>query len=494
MWEVSSQHSIKSRLNLDGCTFTNNTNKCGEGGALSIKSQQKSVAKIRKSEFHGNRANGFGDALTVAILSNVTINSSIFLMNSANIGVLKYIAIESRITGRECVYKNNTANLAGGVMAMDQLSLFYDHQSQFYNNKAKLGGVMYAVRSELALRCNRTFFDNQAAESGGVIYVLQSLQDVEFYGRCNLMQYNSARTGGAIYAVESTLYVVSSQVLSIKLNAASDSGGDLYLYRSTLSSGYASITNISDNKAKGNGGGIHAINSMIVCTQSYCRGSGWPFQTLLFFTNNNASKGGGLHMESAAQLRLLKVNDNIHLRKDKLNTSIYFTSNTAHYGSAVYVVDETYFDVCGGDHSTINSTVTSNAGCFIQVFSEATALAEKSSIISIEFINNEHNSTINSTIVFGGLLDRCIPDPRAKVVANGYVQNSKEVDGVTYLKLISNLNNTDYISSLPVRMCYCTPDYQPDCSYEPPTTHVKKGENFNVSLVAVDQVNHTLKL
>ena len=481
--------TFKSKLNLDGCTFTNNTSKCGEGGALSI--QQKSVAKIRKSEFHGNRANGFGGALIIAILSNVTINSSIFLMNSANKGGVLYIAIESQITGRECVYKNNTANLAGGVMAMDQLSLFYDHQSQFYNNKAKLGGVMYAVRSGLALS-NSIFFDNQAAESGGVIYVLQSLQDVEFYGRCNLT-YNSARTGGAIYAVESTLYVVNGQVLSIKLNSASDSGGGLYLYRSTLSSGYASITNISDNKAKGNGGGIHAINSMIVCTQSYRRGSGWPFQTLLFFTNNNASKGGGLHMESAAQLRLLKVNDNIHLRKDKLNTSIYFTSNTAHYGSAVYVADETYFDVCGGDHSTINSTVTSNAGCFIQVFSEATALAEKSSIISIEFINNEHNSTINSTIVFGGLLDRCIPDPRAEIVANGYVQNSKEVDGVTYLKFISNLNDTDYISSLPVRMCFCTPDYQPDCSYEPPTIHVKKGENFNVSLVAVDQVNHTLK-
>ncbi len=129
------------------------------------------------------------------------------------------------------MYKNNTSNLAGGIMAMDQLSLFYDHQSQFYNNKTKLGGVMYAVRSELA-RSNSTFFDNQAAESGGVIYVLQSLQDVEFYGRCNFT-YNSACIGGAIYAVESTLYVVSSQVLSIKLNATSDSGGGLYLYRSS---------------------------------------------------------------------------------------------------------------------------------------------------------------------------------------------------------------------------------------------------------------------
>ena len=130
---------------------------------------------------------------------------------------------------------------------------------------------------------------------------------------------------------------VNGQLLSIKLNAANNSGGGIYLFRSTLSCEYGSITNISCNEAKGNGGGIHAINSIIVCTQSYRKGSTWPFQTLVFLINNGEEKGGGIYMESAYQLRLQKVNNNINLREDRLNTSIYFESNSAQYGSAAYV-------------------------------------------------------------------------------------------------------------------------------------------------------------
>ena len=36
------------------------------------------------------------------------------------------------------------------------------------------------------------------------------------------------------------------------------------------------------------------------------------------------------------------------------------------------------------------------------------------------------------------------------------------------------------------------PDNQPNCNYDPYITEVDKGESFNVSLVAVDQVNHTM--
>ena len=54
------------------------------------------------------------------------------------------------------------------------------------------------------------------------------------------------------------------------------------------------------------------------------------------------------------------VKDKLHLHEDKLNTSIYFTSHSAQYGSADLVADETYFDVCGGDQSTVSSTVTSS--------------------------------------------------------------------------------------------------------------------------------------
>ena len=40
--------------------------------------------------------------------------------------------------------------------------------------------------------------------------------------------------------------------------------------------------------------------------------------------------------------------------------------------------------------------------------------------------------------------------------------------------------------------CFCTTDSEPDCSYQPPPIKVIKGETFNVSLVAVDQVNHSV--
>ena len=76
------------------------------------------------------------------------------------------------------------------------------------------------------------------------------------------------------------------------------------------------------------------------------------------------------------------------------------------------MADETYFDVCSGIYSVSNSTVTSNAICFIQVFSEATTLTKKSSNVSIGFITYDYNSTIGSTVIFGGLLDQCVPDPR----------------------------------------------------------------------------------
>ena len=480
--------TLKSSLNIDSCIFINNTNLCGGGGALSV--QYKSVAKIRKSEFHGNRANGSGGALAIIILSNVTIESSRFLTNSAHFGGVMQIAVESEIAERNCIYENNLAEKAGGVVSLDQSSLFYDHHGQFFNNSAlAAGGVFYAVRSKLTL--SHSFISyNQAMGGGGVMYLRQCQQGVTFYESSSLT-HNYGGDGGAVYAVESTLYVSSGQQLTMKFNRASRSGGGMYIYRSSLRSGYASITNISYNKANLNGGGICATNSLIVCTQSYLKRRTWPFQTLMLFANNSANKlGGGLYLESASQLRLQKVGDDVSLRKDEVNTSIYFISNSAQDGSAIYVDDETYFETCGGSYSVIYNIVTTNTECFFQVFSEATALNKKLSTASIQFITTDNSF---STIIFGGLLDRCAPDPGAEIYTDGYGQNSKEIDGMTYLKLISNINDTDYISSLPVRVCFCTPSSQPDCSYEPPIVHVKKGESFNVSLVAVDQVNHTLK-
>ena len=483
-------------LIIKNSTFTNNTSEAGDGGALSI--QQRSVTHIHSSEFCGNSAKSYGGALFIVESHNNTINSSKFLNNSATKGGVVYSIQGSMIATTESIFGWNSAKLSGGVMSLDQETRLQDNHSLFIHNRATTGGVLYHVRSGLTLQ-DSIFSLNQATESGGAMYILQNKREVIFSGYCNLT-HNSAGTGGAIYAIDSTLLIAPGYTslstiimiirLSLAYNEARDSGGGIYLYRSILFSliPLGSIVNISSNKAANNGGGIHAINSLITCMESYRRLNNWPYQNLMIFANNSAQKGGGLYLESAAQLRLEKVNDFLNPRKIKLNTSIYFTSNIAEYGAAIYVADETYFDVCRGRYSVIKSTATSNAECFVQVFSSSLALAAESSAANIEFTTNDDE---NYTVIFGGLLDRCIPDPRrAEILHTGPV--SKEIDGFTYLKLISNIVDSKQISSLPVRVCFCTPDGNPSCSYEPPTIHVKKGESFNLTLVAVDQVNHTI--
>ena len=50
----------------------------------------------------------------------------------------------------------------------------------------------------------------------------------------------------------------------------------------------------------------------------------------------------------------------------------------------------------------IKSTVTSKADCFIQVFSGIAILVQRSDAPNIDFRN-----FTSSTVIFGGLLDRC---------------------------------------------------------------------------------------
>ena len=49
------------------------------------------------------------------------------------------------------------------------------------------------------------------------------------------------------------------------------------------------------------------------------------------------------------------------------------------------------------------------------------------------------------------------------------------------------------ISSLPVSVCFCNNQGQPDCHHQPPAIHVKNGETFTLSLVALDQADHPVE-
>lgn len=63
---------------------------------------------------------------------------------------------------------------------------------------------------------------------------------------------------------------------------------------------------------------------------------------------------------------------------------------------------------------------------------------------------------------------------------------------ITIHKLRSNYIIPDSLSSQPVRVCICTSEGSPDCDLGLPHVSVKKGEALRVSLVAVDQANHSI--
>ena len=59
------------------------------------------------------------------------------------------------------------------------------------------------------------------------------------------------------------------------------------------------------------------------------------------------------------------------------------------------------------------------------------------------------------------------------------------------LSFFTDMNNTE-ISSDPVCVCFCR-NNQPDCGYQPLPIEIEKGKKFNLTIAAVDQVNHTLR-
>ena len=111
-------------------------------------------------------------------------------------------------------------------------------------------------------------------------------------------------------------------------------------------------------------------------------------------------------------------------------------------------------------------------------------------VINILFFGN--TASEQGANIFGGLLDRCIPSPFAEVYGR-LEAPPPHYSGISYLGDITNTTALlDTISSPPVRVCFCRSESEPDCSYQPPITKVKKGEAFTVPLVAVDQVNHSV--
>ena len=441
------------------CQFDNN--KAEYGGVLRSFS---SNVTIMDSQLIANNAT-FGGVI-LSFNSNLTLNQTEFSNNKADVAGAVLVAAATTIVsqGSLLVSKNSASEF--GVMYLSECNGFFQGNAKFSNNF----GTLLAIYSNITFYGVVAFTDNIQLhttmasvnfQDGGALSLFQS--NVLFDGEC-LFENNHAENGGGIHSIESNLFVGGS--MTLVHNQALTNGGGIYLSQSELSCGQQSILNITSNTATNRGGGIHAIGSIVRSTTID--------ESNLRIVNNSAKAGGGLYLETDAKLYIHKLTD-----INGGDQAVHFINNMAEYGGAVYVDDHT---------NTATCTVKSME-CFFRVVYNSYIIVAPN-IATISFQQN-HAISAGSNL-FGGLLDRCIVSPFARL--NIYAINAyrHRVDGITYFRNVSTEIKSSSVSSYPTRVCQCVSNH-PNCSYhQQESIKIKKGQAFTVSLVAVDQIGQSV--
>ena len=471
----------------------------------------ESFVKIENSTFANNIA-GINGGGVFATAGHVAINGSVFFKNSLTEsesfgGAVGIFNSSSSIDN--CFFHNNSAGIGGGAVDLfNSYRTNYMSNNEFVNNSAAVGsaivvegtslestgylnihdnqhGTIHAFACRLILSGTTTITNNTYTNSsllqqvGGAINSFQS--EISFENMVTL-SYNKARKGGAILATESRLNFQGN--VSISFNSANESGGGIYAYLSELN--FWGRTDITGNVAADQGGGIHSVDS----TTSLREGS-------LHFVANSAIKGGGVCLELNAKLYVIKnvsecaVGRNCVVRDPDQWHMLEFAYNSADYGGALFISDDTLSSTCNSIPFRAHALI---GECFFQTLALHPWVENELNLRNAYFINNTARKSGNT--LHGGLLDRCTVSSFAEIFRiEQYTHlNPSKLDAISYFLNLTNIKREDLqseLSSDPVRVCFCK-NNQPDCSYEPPTVFLRKGETFSVSLVAVDQVNSTI--
>ena len=450
------------KVNVCNNIFTNN--RAGRnGGAISIVSSLISepftvTAMVSGGLFSNNEAiSGNGGAIHTQKIA-ISVNESWFSENKAETGI---------------VY-----SLQSILVFSDDIALCNNSDSIFLfnSNLTVLGKSNIRVHNNILSPQNSN--GTTSRQQGGAFTAVQS--NIIIHGTCILVD-NRAEHGGAIHATESKILVYGE--VMIANNRAMGSGGGVHLYQSELKCKEDSNLKILNNNASDKGGGIYAISSLILLELKEYTGP------LVLLNANNAKLGGGICLEVGAKIYILKLEYSSTFLQGWNQRTFSFSSNSADYGGAVYITDDTNSATCASTSYKIYSTLTE---CFIQVLALRDEL--HTSLILNNVIFTDNYAQRSGSTLFGGLLDRCTVSPYAEVY-NKYDLNFQQrpdvIDGVTYIKTVSTINDSATISSQPVQICFCR-DNEPDCSLQQTLITVKKGEVFPLSLVAIDQVNHTV--
>ena len=230
---------------------------------------------------------------------------------------------------------------------------------QFLNNRANKTGGVLALATANVFIYRSVFVENVALTNGGVVWSLHcaiTINGVDFVS-------NKASNGGAIYSYNSKLQIYGNTKFS--KNTANDSGGGVYFDCSDMVCRHYSKVVLSDNKARNKGGGIYATITFITVMSNR---SSLLRESVLGLERNLAKWGGGVYLETASELDVLKFGTYNDYKNVTKHTNMYFISNSADYGGAVFIDDGANFGTC----KTFDTHVKSSNNCFLQVMSSYT--------------------------------------------------------------------------------------------------------------------------
>ena len=408
---------------LVNCSFHDNL-----GTSLAV--YHSSITLAGNNEFTNNHCDHEGynscEGAVILAFDNTSLNfigTSNFINNSAGNGggaIYAYTNTSLNFNGNSN-FINNSATSGGAIYASDNTSLSFTGTSNFINNSADFGGAIAASRNSSLNFTGNSNFINNSATSGGAIYASDNTS-LSFTGTSNFINNSAGYGGGAIAASHNTLLNFTGNSNFIGNSANLFSGGAILVNDST-SLCFTGTTNFINNSADvGWGGGVFLSNST------------------LFISSN---------------------------------TTVYWESNQALYGGAIYVKNKQYTNpllYCIQMYSN-----TTKGECFFQLPGQ-----NLSGGIDAQFIFKE-NSADAGSVLYGGAIDNC------KLTDLESYSSGEVFDMLVH---IENDNTNSSISSDPFRICACE-NNRPDCSKSDKSYTVHPGETFHVSVVAVGQRNGT---
>ena len=468
--------SLRSSVSILGCNFSKNSASFNGGGAVLF---NDGIFNSINSSYTENLASRNGSALFL-IASSVNIDDNIFRNNIGN--SMSQESHQTTTVESTQAYTIQLTNTNGGCKNLD----FTNNTGSFY--------LFFSTLSFLGVLS----FTNNTGITGGALTLAQSTASFEYASEVNI-DNNRATYGGGIFVSQSELRIFSP-LLRILGNVGTI-GGAVYGYQCQITirvNDLSSSVVLAGNLALQDGGALYAIATTMIIV----RGS-------VIFTKNVAIKGGAAVLSQGSKIYIHKT---VEEAIDQRNIKLYFTNNSAEYGGALYIADNTNTGtLCELSVRSRVQTISSEE-CFIQtlrLYYPLNSTFEYFNYANVFFRLNKASRHGND--LYGGLLDRCQINALSEIYNFGFVQN---FTGFDYLKIIAHFDvgvNYRYLSdpfnlqliitnitreqvkglitSDPAQLCFCEGNTY-NCSYQWPTIFSKKGETFSISAAIVDQVEN----